>query len=87
MSIAIILQRPSLEERMNGRVGFAAGELWKVLKENDNLSLTKIKTSLKKKSYTENETMMALGWLLREDKIDFNERKSGSRTTLSVSLK
>jgi len=72
---------------MNEKIGFAAGEIWNILREKDELSVSKLKSELKKKSFSDLETSMALGWLLRENKINFKETKSGARKSQNVSLK
>jgi hypothetical protein len=61
-------------------VGEVAGKVWHALKENGEMS----PAQLKKKTGTDDKTMwMALGWLAREDKVNFNQIKN----TLKISLK
>jgi hypothetical protein len=61
-------------------VGEAAGKVWHALKENGEMS----PAQLKKKTGADDKTMwMALGWLAREDKVNFNQIKN----TLKISLK
>jgi hypothetical protein len=72
---------------MKEKVGFAAGEIWTVLKKENASTLTKIKNHLKDKDFTDTESTMALGWLLREDKITFEEEKKGKVVNQIVKLK
>jgi len=61
-------------------VGEAAGKVWHTLKENGEMS----PAQLKKKTGSDDKTLwMALGWLAREDKVNFNQIKN----TLKISLK
>jgi len=62
------------------KVGEAAGKAWHTLKADGEMSTAQ----LKKKISADDKTLwMALGWLAREDKLNFNQVKS----TLKVSLK
>ena len=62
------------------KVGEAAGKVWHTLKADGEMSIAQ----LKKKIGAEDKALwMALGWLAREDKLNFNQVKS----TLKVSLK
>ncbi len=49
-------------------VGQNAGQVWKYLYDNGETSVLKIKTEL---GITSGAVHMALGWLMREDKIEF----------------
>jgi hypothetical protein len=65
---------------MFAQVGEVAGKVWHTLKESGELSTAQ----LKKKIETDDKTLwMALGWLAREDKLNFNQVKN----TLKISLK
>jgi hypothetical protein len=62
----------------NERVGMVAGMIWQVFSNNNNNALTL--TALKKALDAENEvskeeTCAAIGWLLREDKVESNDNK------------
>lgn len=62
------------------QVGEAAGKVWHTLKEDGEMSTAQ----LKKKIDADDKTVwMALGWLAREDKLNFTQVKN----TLKVSLK
>jgi uncharacterized protein HemY len=65
---------------MTAKVGEAAGKVWHTLKESGEMSTAQ----LKKKIGADDKTLwMALGWLSREDKLNFNQAKN----TLKISLK
>lgn len=49
-------------------IGFVAGDIYKLLKEKGSLTLKEIISSIKAEQTT---AVMALGWLAREDKIEF----------------
>ncbi len=51
-------------------IGEAAGTVWQVLSEQGPMSLAKL---VKVVGEPRNTVMQALGWLAREDKIDFAE--------------
>ncbi|MDD2717648.1 MAG: winged helix-turn-helix domain-containing protein [Candidatus Wallbacteria bacterium] len=72
---------------MKEKVGFAAGEIWAALKKENGATLNKIKSHLEGKGFSSNESTMALGWLLREDKIIFEEEKKGKMVNQIVKLK
>jgi hypothetical protein len=61
---------------MNEEIGKAAGAVWKALEANAPMSPTKLKkaTGLK-----DNLLYMGLGWLAREEKVEF-EQKGNSKT-------
>ncbi len=54
---------------MKEKVGVAAGAIWRVLHENDKVELSALPKLVK-----QNETMafQAVGWLAREDKIQYH---------------
>jgi len=65
---------------MTAKVGEAAGKVWHTLKENGEMSTAQ----LKKKLGTDDKTLwMALGWLAREDKLNFIQVKN----TLKISIR
>ncbi len=61
-------------------IGFAAGSIWKKLKEEGGMVITRL---MRKSGLPINMFYMGLGWLAREDKIKF--RREGR--TIYVSLK
>ena len=66
---------------MNAKVGMYAGDVWTALNQNGELEVKELKKAAKLK--TEKDLYMALGWLLREDKLVITEEDK----TLKVSLK
>jgi hypothetical protein len=65
---------------MTAKVGEAAGKVWHTLKNDGEMSAAQ----LKKATGTDDKTLwMALGWLAREDKVNFNQVKN----TLKIGLK
>ena len=52
---------------MNAKVGMYAGDVWTALNQNGELDVKELKKAAKLK--TEKDLYLALGWLLREDKL------------------
>ncbi|MDL2265375.1 winged helix-turn-helix domain-containing protein [Parabacteroides sp. OttesenSCG-928-G07] len=52
-------------------VGESAGKIWHLLAERDSLSIRKIGEMT---SYKESHIFLALGWLARENKIEFEDK-------------
>jgi hypothetical protein len=61
-------------------IGEAAGEIWRILKDEKNLSLSALVRRVKQ---PQTVAYMGIGWLAREDKLVFTETKRG----MSVSVK
>jgi hypothetical protein len=61
-------------------IGEAAGEIWRILKEEENLSLSAV---VRRVQQPQTVAYMGIGWLAREDKLVFTETKRG----MSVSIK
>jgi len=61
-------------------IGFAAGNIWKKLKDEGEMVITKLQ---RKSGLPINIFYMGLGWLAREDKVKFKREKR----TIYVSLK
>ncbi len=53
---------------MKEQIGQTAGAIWKVLQDNEKIALTQLPKAIKAK---EAITYQALGWLAREDKVDY----------------
>ncbi|MDD5091577.1 MAG: winged helix-turn-helix domain-containing protein [Candidatus Wallbacteria bacterium] len=68
------------------KVGYAAGEIWHLLNSENGQAVTKIKNALKA-DYPDLVTSLALGWLLRENKIDIVEEVVKGKTSTKVILK
>ena len=68
------------EGMMIERIGSAAGEIWKKLKEEGEATITKLN---KETGLPASLFYMGLGWLSREDKIVFRQEKKN----IYISLK
>ncbi len=66
---------------MKEKVGTLAGNVWTALNENGTMNSKDLKKVAKIK--TDKELYLALGWLLREDKVDVVEEEK----SLSIALK
>ncbi len=65
---------------MNDLIGITAGEIWKFLSEKQKATIMEIKSNL---GISNTLLHLALGWLMRENKIEIVE----SGHTYKVSLK
>lgn len=65
---------------MNEMIGNAAGAIWNALSENGAMNAKDLKKAAKIK--TDKELYLAMGWLLREDKLNVVEE--GKEITLSL---
>jgi hypothetical protein len=63
-------------------VGINAGVIWHLLSEKGTLNFDQIKKSTNLEVY---EVMLALGWLSRENKINFSEKGKEMYVSLSSS--
>ncbi len=61
-------------------IGLAAGAIWNVLKKEGETNITRLQ---KKTGLPQNQFFMALGWLAREDKLQFRR----DRRALYIHLK
>ena len=66
---------------MNAKVGMHAGDVWTALSQNGELDVKELKKAARLKN--EKDLFLALGWLLREDKLVITEEEK----TLKVALK
>jgi hypothetical protein len=71
---------------MKGRIGNTAGEVWHLLSEKDEMTVTAI---LKEVDVPTSIAYMAIGWLAREGKLEFVEgaNKRGYRVRLKDETK
>ena len=60
---------------MKAQIGDTAGRIWDALSRNDEVSVAQLPKMLKERDAVVNQ---ALGWLAREDKVEF--RQKGNRT-------
>jgi hypothetical protein len=61
-------------------IGEAAGEIWRILKDEDNLSISAV---VRRVQQPQPVAYMGIGWLAREDKLVFTKTKRG----MSISIK
>lgn len=69
---------------MKNKIGETAGKIWKVLKKKGELNVTQLPKVLNEKSAV---VYQALGWLAREDKIDYKIKAAKTFVSLSESEK
>lgn len=62
------------------KIGIAAGSIWNTLNENGAMNAKDLKKVCKIK--TDKDLFLAMGWLLREDKLNVEEE--GKEITLSL---
>jgi len=55
-------------------IGEAAGEIWRILKDERSLSVSEI---LRRVKQPRSVAYMGIGWLAREDKLTFIQTKGG----------
>ena len=61
-------------------IGEAAGEIWRIIKDEDSLSIAAIVRRVKQ---PQSVAYMGIGWLAREDKLVFTKTQRG----MSISVK
>ena len=64
---------------MREKIGVTAGKLWETLRENKELNVSQLPRVLKDKPVV---VYQALGWLAREDKINY--RTEGAKIYVSL---
>ena len=62
-------------------IGSVAGAIWRYLENNNEATITKLTRELGQKERT---IVMGVGWLAREGKLDFEQRKQGTYITLKT---
>lgn len=65
---------------MKEKIGSVAGDIWHILQERKEISLSEIPKILNERSMIVNQ---AVGWLAREDKLEF--RTQGQKMFVSLS--
>ena len=65
---------------MTNKIGTIAGEIWHFLDKNGASSVTKIANGIS--SASKNDVQRAIGWLLKEDKLEISQK--GRTETLSL---
>ena len=64
-------------------IGFHAGKIWQLLSNNEKWSYENLKS---KSGLKDEELGAALGWLAREDKIEFEQQEEGLYVYLCVNV-
>jgi hypothetical protein len=65
---------------MKDKIGEIAGKIWTILGEKQNVEISKLPKILKEK---EEIVYQALGWLAREDKINYPNKEGKTFVSLS----
>ncbi len=65
---------------MKTKIGEMAGRVWKTLGEKEDVAVSRLPQILKEKGEI---VYQALGWLAREDKLDFHKRAGKTFVSLS----
>ena len=68
------------EGNMKERIGLAAGKVWEMLKANGEMDISALTKKMDERSVI---VQQALGWLAREDKIDYDLKGKKIFVTLS----
>ena len=66
---------------MKEQIGQTAGAIWKVLQTKDKLALSQVPKAINEK---ESLAFQAVGWLAREDKIEFRTEGKTTYVTLTT---
>jgi hypothetical protein len=67
------------ENIMKDRIGETAGQIWKIMRKNEEVNIAQLPKLLEEKSAI---VYQALGWLARENKIAY--RMEGTKTFVSL---
>jgi hypothetical protein len=67
------------EETMKEKIGWTAGKVWETLRSNGEMNISQLPKKMKEKSVV---VQQALGWLAREDKINYHIK--GSKIYVSL---
>lgn len=62
-------------------IGSVAGAIWHYLENNSEATVTKLTREI---GESERTILMGVGWLAREGKLDFDQRKQGTYITLTT---
>ena len=65
---------------MKTRIGEMSGRVWKVLGEKEAVAVSRLPQLLKEKGEV---VYQALGWLAKEDKVDFHKKEGQNFVSLS----
>ena len=64
---------------MQAKIGKLAGNVWALLKEKEEIEISRLPRMLKEKTFM---VYQSLGWLAREDKLKY--RKKGDKVYISL---
>lgn len=64
---------------MKARIGTTAGQIWRALQEQEQVSISRLPKLIGEKDAV---VYQALGWLAREDKIEYHSK--ANRTLVSI---
>ena len=64
---------------MKEKIGATAGKIWKILQKKDKIAISQLPQVMNEKAILVNQ---ALGWLAREDKIEY--LAEGKKTLVSL---
>jgi len=65
---------------MKNKIGEISGKIWKILGEKEDVEISKLPQILKEKGEI---VYQALGWLAREDKINYHSKEKKTFVSLS----
>jgi hypothetical protein len=65
---------------MKARIGEMAGRVWRSLEEREDVAVSSLPQILKEKGEIVSQ---ALGWLAKEDKIEFRKKEGKTHVSLS----
>jgi hypothetical protein len=68
------------EDLMKTKIGEMAGRLWRILGEREEVAVSNLPRILKEKGEI---VYQALGWLAKEDKIEFRKKEGKIHVSLS----
>ncbi|RLG38000.1 winged helix-turn-helix domain-containing protein [Candidatus Alkanophaga liquidiphilum] len=63
-----------MEINLKDKIGFVAGDIWHLLKEKGELTLSKVVENIEA---PQSVVYMGVGWLAREDKLIFKKKARG----------
>jgi len=66
---------------MKEHIGTTAGRIWDTLQERERVSLSQLPKLLKERDTV---VYQALGWLAREDKVEYRSQGKGTYVSLSA---
>ena len=71
---------PAKSELTDHAIGTTAGEVWKLLTENDSMTIAAVKKGV---DVPGDQALMAIGWLAREGKLRFETQGRSAKVSLA----